>query len=83
MWPWRCRTTGTSETDIHEDGDGGSGVDVRWATEATGTWMDDNRLMGFCSTLELGFIVRDNVGGKETPGRLHSFAFPSGTGKRK
>ena len=30
-----------------------------------------------------GGVVGNGVGGKETPGRLHSFAFPSGTKKEE
>ena len=32
---WIYKTTGTSDTDTHENGDGRSSIDAGWVTEAT------------------------------------------------
>ena len=62
---------------------GGSGGDAGRATEETGTGRNGRRWTIFRYASALGSIAGDDVGGEETPGRLHSFAFPSGTRKEE
>ena len=48
-----------------------------------GTGRNDRSWTSFHSALVLGLIVGNDVGGEETPGRIHLFVFPSETRKEE
>ena len=74
---------GTSDMDTQEYGDDSSGGDVGRAAEATGIGRNIRMWKIFFSASALGLILGYGVGGKDTPSRLHPFAFLSGTRKEE
>ena len=50
---------------------------------APGTGRKVRKWTRFRSASELGSIIGNDVGGKETPGRIHLFSFLSGTNKEE